>query len=330
MARRSRAEIGICVRRDRGAQRRGGGDARQRARGRPTLHDDAQREHKPPRRPPGAASDGKIADGGAIREMSRDAARPLPTAIVSAPRGAAGRTDARRPCEVAMATVTRQLARALRPTLSVTAFGSRAWRHGSSTTSPRTSNAPRRLTRAISAPKSSPFPRLAHESPVRRRRARALPVGADHPRRGAHSLQMLLDSGDWAAQHAREQLLTFSLPRYGASTKRALRVAVGKIGMLYIWGGETDGKSSLRLSGAGGYDCSGFVWRVFKLSGQARASASAVVPPRRWWARSASPERRAHGRDPPRRSGLLRRASFNAKATEAGVDHVGMRSPSTG
>jgi cell wall-associated NlpC family hydrolase len=47
-----------------------------------------------------------------------------------------------------------------------------------------------------------------------------------------------------------------------------LRVAVAKIGMPYIWGGETDGAGSW-FGGQehGGYDCSGFVWRVFKLSG---------------------------------------------------------------
>jgi cell wall-associated NlpC family hydrolase len=45
-------------------------------------------------------------------------------------------------------------------------------------------------------------------------------------------------------------------------------VAVSKIGMPYIWGGESDGTSSSYGPQAhGGYDCSGFVWRVFKLSG---------------------------------------------------------------
>jgi cell wall-associated NlpC family hydrolase len=141
----------------------------------------------------------------------------------------------------------------------------------------------------------------------------------------AHSLQVLLDSREWAAQHAREQLLTFSLPRYGASTKRALRVAVGKIGMPYIWGGETDGKSSYYgYQAHGGYDCSGFVWRVFKLSGQAAG--------RRIGGRTAAQmageirkSRRLH-MDEIRPGDLVffGRASFNAKATEAGVDHVGI------
>jgi cell wall-associated NlpC family hydrolase len=38
--------------------------------------------------------------------------------------------------------------------------------------------------------------------------------------------------------------------------------------MPYVWGGETDAVSSqFGYQAHGGYDCSGFVWRVFKLSG---------------------------------------------------------------
>jgi cell wall-associated NlpC family hydrolase len=43
---------------------------------------------------------------------------------------------------------------------------------------------------------------------------------------------------------------------------------VSKIGMPYVWGGESDTTSSrFGPQAHGGYDCSGFVWRVFKLSG---------------------------------------------------------------
>lgn len=71
-----------------------------------------------------------------------------------------------------------------------------------------------------------------------------------------------------AAEWAREQFSTFALPRYGAAQKRVLRLAIAKVGMPYIWGGETDTRSSF-FGGQvhGGYDCSGLVWRVFKLSG---------------------------------------------------------------
>lgn len=66
----------------------------------------------------------------------------------------------------------------------------------------------------------------------------------------------------------RQEFAAFTLPAYTAPQRQALRIAVSKIGMPYIWGGETDTASSY-FGGQvhGGYDCSGFAWRVFKLSG---------------------------------------------------------------
>lgn len=69
-------------------------------------------------------------------------------------------------------------------------------------------------------------------------------------------------------QWARDVLARFVLPHYGERQRQALRIAVSKIGMPYIWGGETDTPTSfLGFQARGGYDCSGFAWRVFKLSG---------------------------------------------------------------
>jgi cell wall-associated NlpC family hydrolase len=69
-------------------------------------------------------------------------------------------------------------------------------------------------------------------------------------------------------QWARATLARFVLPRYGGRRRAALRVAVARIGMPYVWGGETD-RASAFFGGQvhGGYDCSGLAWRVFKLSG---------------------------------------------------------------
>ena len=45
-----------------------------------------------------------------------------------------------------------------------------------------------------------------------------------------------------------------------------LDTAVARIGMPYIWGGTSDGpETEFGVSSRGGYDCSGFVWRVYKL-----------------------------------------------------------------
>jgi cell wall-associated NlpC family hydrolase len=84
----------------------------------------------------------------------------------------------------------------------------------------------------------------------------------------AHSFAVALKWEGGGAQAARELFSQFVLPRYTAAQKRVLRLAVSRIGMPYIWGGETDG-AGMGFGGQehGGYDCSGFVWRVFKLSG---------------------------------------------------------------
>ena len=69
----------------------------------------------------------------------------------------------------------------------------------------------------------------------------------------------------WAIAAAREALMAFSLPTYTAAQREVLHVAVAKIGMPYVWGGTTDNTADGLEHG--GYDCSGFAWRVYKLSG---------------------------------------------------------------
>ena len=81
----------------------------------------------------------------------------------------------------------------------------------------------------------------------------------------AWSLAQVLRFGGWELQGARDAFANFALPDYTQRQLAALRIAVSKIGMPYVWGGETDGVSYGQDHG--GYDCSGFVWRVFKLSG---------------------------------------------------------------
>ena len=84
----------------------------------------------------------------------------------------------------------------------------------------------------------------------------------------AHSFAVALSLGAGAADWARQTFARFQLPGYTAAQRRVLRLAVAKIGMPYVWGGETD-QAGTWFGGQvhGGYDCSGFAWRVFRLSG---------------------------------------------------------------
>jgi cell wall-associated NlpC family hydrolase len=81
----------------------------------------------------------------------------------------------------------------------------------------------------------------------------------------AYSLAQVLRLGAWEADYVRSVAARFQLPAYTPAQLAPLQLAVSKIGMPYVWGGETDGASYGQVHG--GYDCSGFVWRVFKLSG---------------------------------------------------------------
>jgi len=59
---------------------------------------------------------------------------------------------------------------------------------------------------------------------------------------------------------------SFALPSFSSWQTAILDTAVARIGMPYVWGGTSDGpEAPFGVHSRGGYDCSGFVWRVYKL-----------------------------------------------------------------
>jgi cell wall-associated NlpC family hydrolase len=59
---------------------------------------------------------------------------------------------------------------------------------------------------------------------------------------------------------------SLQLPRLDEWQRRVLDVAVGLIGFPYVWGGLSErAQSPFGVRSPGGFDCSGFVWRVYKL-----------------------------------------------------------------
>jgi cell wall-associated NlpC family hydrolase len=81
----------------------------------------------------------------------------------------------------------------------------------------------------------------------------------------AYSLARVASFSGWEVQAVRGTFAAYAIPAIDAAQRRALRVAVSRIGMPYVWGGETDRASLGQVRG--GYDCSGFAWRVFRLAG---------------------------------------------------------------
>jgi cell wall-associated NlpC family hydrolase len=108
---------------------------------------------------------------------------------------------------------------------------------------------------------------LHYNHPASDEREELYPWDAITRAEAAYSLARVLGFKGWETQSARDELARFVLPRYGPRTRSALRIAVQRIGMPYIWGGVLDRTGGWQAHG--GYDCSGFAWRVFKLTGLA-------------------------------------------------------------
>jgi cell wall-associated NlpC family hydrolase len=138
----------------------------------------------------------------------------------------------------------------------------------------------------------------------------------------AWSLAQITAFGDWNVSYASDTLMGFELPSMTGDQRQALRIAVSRIGYPYVWGGTTDNTADGLAHG--GFDCSGFVWRVFKVSG---------LP----WGRSIGGRTAAQQAGEIPRSHRLRAsqlrpgdllffgsAKFNSTATEANVIHEGI------
>jgi cell wall-associated NlpC family hydrolase len=86
----------------------------------------------------------------------------------------------------------------------------------------------------------------------------------------AYSAAQILSFGylenSWQIGQVQSLADSFELPQLNDWQRRILNVAFSKIGMPYVWGGTSDNtETEFGVTSRGGYDCSGFVWRVYKL-----------------------------------------------------------------
>jgi cell wall-associated NlpC family hydrolase len=96
----------------------------------------------------------------------------------------------------------------------------------------------------------------------------------------AYSAAQILSFGNvadsWQVAEVKNLAATFSLPEVNDWQRQILNVAFSKIGMPYIWGGTSDNtETEFGVTSRGGYDCSGFVWRVYKLQSYANEGSLA-------------------------------------------------------
>jgi cell wall-associated NlpC family hydrolase len=119
----------------------------------------------------------------------------------------------------------------------------------------------------------------------------------------------------------------FALPVYTAWQRRTLKTAFNLIGYPYVWGGTSTGEQSL-FGGRtpGGFDCSGFVWRVYKLESYAGGERLSSTLRGRTAAQMAGevPTARRIGFAKLQAGDLLFFAAGGRRARAAAVDHMGI------
>jgi len=83
----------------------------------------------------------------------------------------------------------------------------------------------------------------------------------------AYSAAQIIHTSGWLVPVVQAAADSFSLPQLSTWQKRIIDTAFARIGMPYVWGGTSDGPEvDFGVPARGGYDCSGFVWRVYKLT----------------------------------------------------------------
>jgi cell wall-associated NlpC family hydrolase len=138
----------------------------------------------------------------------------------------------------------------------------------------------------------------------------------------AWSLAQTLHMSQWQPDSVREIAGHFQLPRYSAKQRTALQLAVSKIGMPYVWGGESDTAAPGQVHG--GYDCSGFAWRVFKLSGNPAGNRIFGRTAAQQAGEIAKSKRIRLNKVKPGDLLFFGSAKFHSRATEANVIHEGI------
>ncbi|HEY3961420.1 MAG TPA: C40 family peptidase [Gaiellaceae bacterium] len=107
--------------------------------------------------------------------------------------------------------------------------------------------------------------RLDH--PAREDELELLPSQSATRAEAAWSFAHVLQLDDWAAQSAQQAADNLELPGYSSWQRRVLTTAVHYVGYPYVWGGTSPTHEvEFGVPSVGGFDCSGFVWRVYKLT----------------------------------------------------------------
>jgi cell wall-associated NlpC family hydrolase len=94
----------------------------------------------------------------------------------------------------------------------------------------------------------------------------------------AYSAAKILRWKGWEVQYATDLAAAVQLPADTGWQRTILRQAVALIGYPYVWGGTSElPQAPFGKEVPGGFDCSGFLWRVYKLAGYAVGTSLAAT-----------------------------------------------------
>jgi cell wall-associated NlpC family hydrolase len=143
----------------------------------------------------------------------------------------------------------------------------------------------------------------------------------------AYSAAKVLQFPSWQLPALQALADSFSLPSLSTWQKRILDTAVARIGMPYVWGGTNDGREwDFGVFARGGYDCSGFVWRVYKLTAYpGEGNLASAIRGRTTYVMSAEvPKSELIGFADLQPADLVFFGAHGARSKPSEVDHVGI------
>lgn len=135
----------------------------------------------------------------------------------------------------------------------------------------------------------------------------------------AYSAARILGFEGWEAGAVRAAAASFALPELDAWQRRILQTAFSLVGHPYVWGGESETLER-------GFDCSGFVWRVYKLQAYPEAPQLAeTLRGRTTFTMSAElPRKERIGFDELAPGDLVFFGAKGPRSKPAQVDHMGI------
>jgi cell wall-associated NlpC family hydrolase len=82
----------------------------------------------------------------------------------------------------------------------------------------------------------------------------------------AYSFARLLQLSSWTVADVEARANAFDLRELTDWQRRILRRAISFVGFPYVWGGTSEHRQTLfGVTSRGGFDCSGFAWRIYRL-----------------------------------------------------------------